>query len=356
MEQAPVLHNTLYGNTVYDWIFAAGIAAGTFAMLRLILSMGIRDLRMLADKVRLGSIDPLLEALENTNVLVLTVLSLYAGSENLNFTPHADKMLRITALAAVVLQTGLWGSAIVDAWLRRYRAKYLATNPTAVTTMSAMSFMIKAGVWIFLALLVMENAGLNVSALVTGLGIGGIAVALAVQHILVDLFGSLTIMLDKPFMVGDSLTVGDYQGTVEHVGLKTTRIRSLSGEQIILSNSDLLGSRIRNYGRMFERRLQVDILVTYATTREQLKLIPRIIREGIEKHPQTRMDRAHFTAYLPTGLNFQYVYYVRTADYTLYMDIQQAINLHLHERFEQEGIEFATQTPAFYVEKIAKAA
>jgi len=173
-----------------------------------------------------------------------------------------------------------------------------------------------------------------------------------VQNVLGDLFASLSIVLDKPFAVGDFLIIDEHMGAVEHVGLKTTRIRSLSGEQLVFSNSDLLKSRIRNYGRMFERRVVFKFAVTYQTPRDKLKIIPQIVRESILELDKVRFDRAHFQAYGASSLDFEIVYYVLAPDYNLYMDIQQAINLRIHERFEQEGIDFAYPTQTVYVHRV----
>jgi small-conductance mechanosensitive channel len=200
---------------------------------------------------------------------------------------------------------------------------------------------------------VLDNLGVDITALIAGLGVGGIAVALAVQTVLGDLFASLSIALDKPFVVGDFLIVDDLLGSVEFVGLKTTRLRSLSGEQLVFSNSDLLNSRIRNYGRMYERRTAFDIGVTYQTPREKLKKIPDIIRTAIEKQDDTRFDRSHFKAYGDFSLNYETVYYISGPDYNKYMDIQQAINFEIHAAFEREQIEFAYPTQTIFVEKPA---
>ena len=180
---------------------------------------------------------------------------------------------------------------------------------------------------------------------------GGIAVALALQTILGDLFASLSIVLDKPFAVGDFLNVGEMLGTVEYVGLKTTRLRSLSGEQLVFANADLLNSRIRNYGRMFERRVPFEIGVTYQTPRDKLKLIPIIIREAVEQQDKTRFDRSNFKAYGDFALIFETVYYIKGPDYNEYMNIQEAVLLYIHERFEAEGIEFAYPTQLVYVKQ-----
>jgi small-conductance mechanosensitive channel len=204
-------------------------------------------------------------------------------------------------------------------------------------------------VWAAVLLVLLDNLGVNITTLIAGLGVGGIAVALAAQNVLGDLFSSLSIVLDKPFVVGDFIVVGDFLGSVEHVGLKTTRLRSLSGEQVVFSNTDLLNSRIRNYGRMFERRIVSSIGVTYQTPVAKLRRIPEIIREIVEEQDRVRFDRAHFQTFADSALTFEIVYYVLTPDYNYYMDVQQNINLALFERLAAEGVEFAYPTRTVFV-------
>jgi small-conductance mechanosensitive channel len=309
--------------------------------LRLVLHVCFRHASMLAQRLRLDRVQPLLEALERTKTFVLMLIAVWVGSQWLILPARAESFIRTAALTAVLVQAGLWAMTLLNGWLRAYRERQRASNPGALSSISAVGLLLKGALWICVLLVALDNFGINVTALVTGLGIGGVAVALAVQNILGDLFASLTIALDKPFVVGDFLILGDYMGTVEMVGLKNTRIRSLSGEQIILSNSDLLGSRIRNYGRMYERRVAVTVSVIYQTPRAQLEKIPGIIRAVIEAQPQTRFDRAHFLRYGAPGIEFEYVYFVTVAAFNTYMDINQAVNYLLHRRFEEEGILFA---------------
>jgi small-conductance mechanosensitive channel len=198
-------------------------------------------------------------------------------------------------------------------------------------------------------LIALDNLGVNVSALIAGLGVGGIAVALAMQNILGDLFASFSIVLDKPFVIGDFIIVDNFLGTIEHIGLKTTRVRSLSGEQLIFSNTDLLKTRIRNYKRMYERRIVFSIGVVYQTSHEKLTKIPKIIKNIINKQEQTRFDRAHFKEYGPYSLNFEIVYWIEIPDYNIYMEIQQAINLEIFKQFEKEDIEFVYPSQSIYI-------
>jgi small-conductance mechanosensitive channel len=216
---------------------------------------------------------------------------------------------------------------------------------------SAFGFILKLVVWSVILLLVLDNLGVNITTLVAGLGVGGIAIALAVQNVLGDLFASLSIVLDKPFVIGDFIIVDNFLGSIEHIGLKTTRVRSLSGEQLIFANSDLLQSRIRNFKRMYERRVVFSLTVIYQTPYEKLIKIPQIVREIIESKESVRFDRAHFKEYGNSSLNFEIVYWVLSPDYNKYMDIQQAINLDIFRTFEAEGIEFAYPTQTLYIEK-----
>jgi small-conductance mechanosensitive channel len=200
-------------------------------------------------------------------------------------------------------------------------------------------------------LVALGTLGFDISGLVTTLGIGGIAIALAVKDILSDLFGSLTIALDKPFVLGDFITTGDYAGTVEHIGLKTTRLRSNTGEQLVFSNADLLGSRLRNYKRMDERRALMNLGVTYDTPPEKLAAIPSLLQEIVEAHELARFDRAHFAEFGPSSLDFQVVFWVTKPGYQDFMDTRQAINMEICQRFADAGIEFAFPTQTLYIEK-----
>ncbi len=294
-----------------------------------------------------------MEALRRTKLFTLLLAAAYVATLGLTLSDRAHIIITRITVIALLLQGGIWIVAVLNAWLSRYRERQLAGDPAAVTTMSALGFLGKIAVWSAVLLLALDNIGIDITALVAGLGIGGIAVALAVQNILGDLFASLSIVLDKPFVIGDFLIVGEHLGSVENIGLKTTRIRSLSGEQLVFANSDLLTSRIRNYGRMYERRVVFAIGVTYQTPRRKVEMIPAIIREAIERQDKIRFDRSHFKEYGDFSLNFESVYYVLDRDYNLYMDIQQAINLRIHERFEQEGIQFAYPTQTVYFARAA---
>jgi small-conductance mechanosensitive channel len=342
---------TFLDNTLARWGLALLVAAGVTALLRLVQAVAVSRLGALSARTANQLDDAVVDALRGTKGLTLLAGGIVAGTRFLQLPDGVRTATgRILALVLIV-QVGLWAAAAAVGWLQRYKERKLEDDRGAATSVGAMTFLARLGIWTVTLLVALDNVGVDVTALVTGLGIGGIAVALALQNVLGDLFASLSIVMDKPFVIGDFIIVGEHLGSVENVGLKTTRIRSLSGEQLVFANGDLLGSRIRNFGRMYERRVVFKLGVTYGTTLEQLKLIPGIIREAIEEHGNTRFDRSHFAAYGDFALQFESVYYVLAPDYNVYMDVQQAINLRVRERFDAEGIEFAFPTQTLHLLK-----
>lgn len=199
----------------------------------------------------------------------------------------------------------------------------------------------RGAVWVVVVLAVLSNLGVNITAFVASLGIGGIAVALAVQNILSDLFASLAIAVDKPFEVGDSITVGDVTGTVERVGLKTTRIRSLGGEQIVMSNAELLKRTVANFKRLQTRRVLFSFGITYDATADEVAGVPPLVQQLIEADPLLEYVRAHFKGFGQNALNFEVVYRVKDPSYDVYMDRQQALNLALMRALQARGLNFA---------------
>ncbi|MGD9385988.1 MAG: mechanosensitive ion channel family protein [Thioalkalispiraceae bacterium] len=345
------LETQFLGNPLMTWIIALGIGMIALTVLGIIRFLACKQLNRLTKQHDAAFWPIMLEATKKTKWLFLLILSILLGSLALDLSEALRNILNHSVIIALLLQGGLWASAVLRISIESYRQQQLDKEPASVTTLNLLNFSGRLIIWSIILLLLLDNLGVNITALVAGLGVGGIAVALALQTILGDLFASLSIVLDKPFVVGDFLIIGDLLGSVENVGLKTTRLRSLSGEQLVFSNADLLNSRIRNFGRMYERRVQFDVGVTYQTPRDKLVKIPEIIREAVEGLDKTRFDRSHFKAYGDFALVFESVYYVKGPDYNQYMDCQQAINLHIHERFEQEGIEFAYPTQMLYVKQ-----
>ena len=345
----PKLTSIFFGNDVQTWLIALGITFGVLIVLRLVEQVLIVRAQRLAEKTQTIVDNIVIGALRSTKLIYLLIVALFLGSRVLEL-PDAIRAIDWRVLiVATWLQVGLWVSRGITIWLTNYRAR--EEDGANRTTMNALTFLVRVAVWTTVLLLILDNIGVDVTALVTGLGIGGIAIALAVQNVLGDLFASLSIVLDKPFVNGDFIVVGDMAGSVEHVGIKTTRIRSISGEQLVFSNNDLLTSRIRNFGRMNERRVVFPLGVTYQTPAEKLERIPKLIEAAVADQEQVRFDRCHFASYGDSSLNFETVYYVESSDYGQHMDILQALNLSIFRSFAAEGIEFAYPTQTLFIEK-----
>lgn len=346
-----ILNQTILNNSLLQWSIAVAVLLATVLLLRVVQHLVGRRLTSLATETDAQWVDMIVALIARTKLLFLIVASIFVASAFVDLPVRVQSAISSLFIIGLFIQSGLWGVTFIARMLESYRQNALENNRAEVTTINLIGLVSRIVLWSMVTLLVLDNLGVNVTALVAGLGIGGVAVALALQNILGDLFASLSITFDKPFIIGDFLIIGEHMGSVENVGLKTTRVRSLSGEQLVFSNSDLLNSRIRNYGRMFERRVVFSIGVTYETPREKLKRIPEIIRSAVEAQDKTRFDRSHFMKYGDYALMFETVYYVLSPDYNIYMDIQQTIFFAIHEAFEQEGIEFAYPTQKLFVHK-----
>jgi small-conductance mechanosensitive channel len=340
-----------YGNSIDDWVIALLIFLVILASLRILKEILYRRVKAMGgDKT--AEWQCLLENLIcRIRLLFFLFIAVYAASQWLSLPEVVTTVFYKLLKVALLLQGALLVSEVISCLTDLHRKKKMIIDAESATSIIALGFVTRITLWIIIILLILDNLGISITPLIAGLGITGIAVALAVQNILGDLFASLSIILDKPFVIGDFIIVDKYMGTIEHIGLKTTRMRSLSGEQLVFPNNDLLQSRIRNYKRMNERRIVFSIGVVYQTPHEKLEMMPRLIREVIEKQKNTRFDRAHFSEFGPSSLNFEVVYRVLSPDYNLYMDIQQAINLELFHRFAHEGIEFAYPTQTLYINR-----
>ncbi|MBB5348678.1 mechanosensitive ion channel family protein [Desulfoprunum benzoelyticum] len=338
-------------NSLADWLSAVGIALIIFAAALLARRVSRQKLAILADKTVTAWDDLLVELVGRLYGFFFLAVAGYLGSMKL-FIPEPTGTIFSHAVAVIVLiQLAVLSTHTVSFWVAHIRRQKIASDAGTVTTLTSVGFALRMLIWILLILIVLDNLGVDITALVAGLGITGIAVAMAMQNILGDLFASFSIVLDKPFVIGDFIVIDDCMGTVEHIGLKTTRVRSLSGEQLIFSNADLLKSRIRNYKRMYERRVVFSLGLVYRTPPEKLSQVPDIIRNAVEKHPQARFERAHFNEYGESALKFETVYWIANPDYNSYMDIHQAINLDIYRQFVEAEIEFAYPTQTVIVER-----
>ncbi len=341
----------LLGNSAGRWFTAIALFFVASIILRLAKGTLAKRAASLTQRTSSGWDDAFVEALERTKWWFLIALAAYLASLSLNLPTDTQAIVQTAAILILLLQTAFWGNVVITGGVRRYIDQRLQDDPASAMTVSALALLGKVVLFSLLLLLALDNLGIDVTALIAGLGVGGIAVALAVQNILGDLLASLSIVFDKPFVIGDFIIVGDEMGTVEKIGLKTTRVRSLTGEQLVFPNNDLLQSRIRNYKRMQQRRVVFGVGVTYDTPREKLEQIPQILREAVEAQEQVRFDRAHLKEFGDFSLNYEIVYHVLTADYNAYMDIQQAMNLVIYERFAELDVEFAFPTQTLFLEK-----
>ena len=344
------LQTTYFGNTVMDYAVFLSILLGGILGIRLINAVILHRLRVWSEKTATTIDDFLIRIIDKKLLPILYFGALYLSTKTLQLSPIAVKVIEI---AGVVLLTIMGIRLIVELlhfalevyWVRK------EVDTTRQRNLKGIITVIKVLVWGIGITFLLDNLGFRISAVIAGLGIGGIAVALAAQTVLGDLFSYFIIFFDRPFEIGDFIIVDDFLGSVEHIGLKTTRLRSLSGEQLIFSNTDLTSSRLRNYKRMENRRVIFKLGVTYQTPTKHLREIPEIIADIIINTDDTIFDRAHFSSYGDFSLNFEIVYYVKNKDYGKYMDIQQEINFAIKEEFEKRSIEFAYPTQTLFMEK-----
>ena len=337
------------GNSVSRWLIAAAVALAVVVVLVPIKRLILQQWKRLAKSTDTQLDNLIVRVLGKTKRLFILVIALWAGSRVLVLPDRLVTTLWRLAVIAVVLQVGIWATTGLLEWLEILRQKS-AQKGEVLTWLGGVEWIGRFLIWTAVLLVGLENIGVDVTGLVTGLGIGGIAVALAAQNILSDLFAAFSIYIDRPFVIGDYLKVGDQMGTVETIGMKTTRLRSISGEELIFGNSDLVDSRIQNYGRLNERRANFTVGVTYDTPKEKVAKIPGMIKDIVEAQDHVRFDRSHFKEFGDSALIFETVYFVLVPAFGTKMDIQEAINLELMQRFEGEGIEFAFPTQTLYVE------
>lgn len=337
------------GNPVSQWVLAFGIFLVVVVVLWPIKKWIVGRAKALATETDTPFDDMAVQILKSTRFVFVALLGLWAGSRVLALPDFLFHGFEKAAIIVVVVQSGIWASKALGEWLRIVSERR-ESDGQMLTWISGVHWTGRIIIWAVALLIALENLGVDVTGLVAGLGIGGIAVALAVQSILGDLFSAYAIFIDRPFVIGDFLKVGDQMGTVEYIGMKTTRLRSLTGEQLVFGNSDLVGSRIQNFGRLEERRASFTVGVTYDTAREKVERIPAMIREAVEAQENVRFDRAHFKEFGDSALIFETVYFVLVPDFAVKMSVQQAINLQLMGRFEDEGIEFAFPSQTIYLE------
>ncbi|HEX7118307.1 MAG TPA: mechanosensitive ion channel family protein [Longimicrobiales bacterium] len=332
---------TYYGNTLRAWITALLAAGALFVVFEIAKGMLLRRRMAVAGPAAGAANDVGYAVVARTHVAWLALAAAYLGSRVLFFPVDIDARIRSVVVVAFCIQGAIWGVAAVEALLRRIDERQPAADPATAGAVRFLGVVGRAGVWTVCVLLALANIGVRVGPLLVGLGVCGLAAALALRPVLGDLFAALAIALDRPFGIGDRIVVGELTGTVEHVGLKTTRLRGEAGEQIVVSNADLLRSRIRNFERMRERRVAFLVGVAVGTPTVKLERIPALIQDVVESQEGTRFGRAHFRRIGRSSLDFEVVYDVLVPDVEVALDTRQSIQLELMRRFEEEGIEVA---------------
>jgi len=347
-EPQEIAEAIMLGNTVQAWAMSIAVTFLLLAALALVRGIAVRRATRMMERPRRQPTMLLLRTIRATGSLVVVATAVWIGTRSLMLPETVRLLLRIFFVVAVALQVTRWAFEVLDTgiglFVRHLRDKQGDDDQNLITAAPAVRFLVRFVVVALVAVLVLQNLGIDVTAMITGLGIGGVAVALAMQNVLGDLFGSLSILLDKPFVVGDFIVVGNTMGTIERIGLKTTRIRALSGEQLVVANSDLLSSRIQNFKRMQQRRVQFALGITYETPLDVVAALPGVLRECIEARRGVRFERAHFTSFGDSALQLEAVYWVLSPDSADHMDGQQEILLAIGRRFADLGVQFAFPT------------
>ena len=345
-----ITEQVFLGNRIGDYLIFVGLFLAAFGMIKVFQHFIIKRLKKWAEKTTTTIDDFLLRVIQRLILPLAYFGAFYLGVNTLSLHPLLTKIIDTIGMAVLMVFVARATLSIMSYGFDLYFIKR-GKDVESDRSLTGILAVLKVVVWALAIVVFLDNLGFKISAIIAGLGIGGIAIALAAQAVLGDLFSYFSILFDRPFEVGDFIILDQYLGTIEHVGIKTTRIRSLGGELVILSNTDLTSSRVRNYKRMDKRRVVFKLGVTYQTSLDQLKVMPGIIEKVIKDVKDTTFDRAHFFSYGDFSLVFEVVYYVMSRDYNIYMDIQQEINFAIKKEFETRDIVFAYPTQTLYLNK-----
>src|SRR5690554_7076041 len=345
-----VLAQPFWGNTVYDYLFVLGAIIFGVLIIKIIKGPVLRNVKALTSKTKSVVDDFIVDSVERFGIPALYIVVISWALRLLNMSPRMISFIEFATTIIVTVLVIRFISSTILMLLTRY-VRHQSGGEEKVKQLYGIMVIINIFIWSVGVLFLLDNLGQDVTAIIASLGIGGIAIALAAQNIIGDIFNYFVIFFDKPFEVGDFVAIDDKSGVIEYVGLKTTRVKTLSGEQLVFSNSDLTNSRIHNFKKMERRRVVFKVEVTYQTTHDQLKEIPKLLTEIVLSQKPVTFDRAHFASYGESSLNFEVVYYVESGQYNLFMDIHQNINLAIYEEFEKRGIEIAYPTRTLFINK-----
>ncbi|MFT4309321.1 MAG: mechanosensitive ion channel family protein [Candidatus Woesearchaeota archaeon] len=334
-----------------SYVLAAIILFVSLTVLRFFKFVLIKYLKMLAKKTK-NNIDLMLvEAIDHIGWFFYVAVSTYISLQVIPMSDRINTIINYSMLVILTYYVVIFVQNIIDVAENKMIAKRRRQGDDDTAVIEVLARAVKWSLWLVAGVTILANMGYNVAGIIAGLGIGGLAIAIALQGVLTDIFAAFTIYFDKPFKRGDFIIIGDDMGVVKHIGIKSTRIQTLQGQELVVSNRDLTDSRVNNFGLMEKRRVVFNIGVTYQTSPKKLKKINQMIKEVFESIDNADLDRVHFTRFGPSSLDYEIVYYVNSRDFNIYMDIQQKVNLELVERFAKAKIEFAYPTQTIFVEK-----
>lgn len=341
----------ILGNTPEAYGIALIAFGAALAILYIVKNIGIARLKILAEKTETDLDDLVVALIEKFRWFEYQLIAFYVATRYLQRAPVFDRVLKLLLLLVFTYRGITIVQGLLSYWINKVAAQRQLSGTARTSVVNSTQVIMRAIVWVAAVLFVLDNLGINITAVLTGLGIGGVAVALAAQAILGDLFNFFVILLDKPFNIGDFVVSDEISGNIEHIGLKSTRIRSISGEMVVISNSNLLGSRIRNYKDLVKRRVVFKTGVVYETRPELLRKIPSMIRKAVQSVPKSEFDRCNLFNCGDFSLDFETVYYLTEPDYKGYMDAHEKVLLAVIEGFAAAGAEMAYPTQTLLVKK-----
>jgi len=338
---APFWQNEYWGNSAKEYFMALIILVAIFFFFAIFQKIILRRLRKLTETTRTDIDDEIIKIIESVKPPFYSFLAFYLALKTLSLNDFFGKVVNVILIIWFAYQIISAVQILINYVVRK---KFTEEDGQSRTAIGVISMIVKAGLWTIALLTILSNLGVNITSLIAGLGIGGIAIAMALKNILGDLFASFAIYFDKPFVIGDFIATDKVKGTVEKIGIKTTRLRASQGEEIVVSNNELTSARIQNFKKLEERRITFTIGVVYGTSSEKLKKIPSVIEKIIDDTKSARFGRAHFVRFDDSALSFDIAYYIESPEYQIYLDINQSICLKIKEIFEKEGIEMAYPT------------
>lgn len=343
------LTNIIFGNTVKDYLTAFLILVIFVVVFKFIQWLLLKKLARIAKKTKTDIDDTFISIIKSLRPGFYYLVSLFFAVKFLILSDFVERFINRILLIFIIYQSVIAVQILIDYVIdKKLKTEDDEENRGVFKILGNIA---KWGLWVIGALMILSNLGINITSLIAGLGIGGIAIALALQNILTDLFSSFSIYFDKPFQVGDFIIVGKHSGTVEKIGIKTTRIRANQGEEIVISNQELTSARVQNFKKMKERRIVTKFGIIYETPNEKLRKVPEIIESIIKSEKKLRFNRMLFIEFADSALVFELVYYVLSNEYSVYLNLQQEINFKIKERFEKEGINMAYPTQTVYILK-----